>query len=681
MLYALLVGSALGLCLVAAPVRADLSEVRVNEFVASNAMGLTDEDGEFSDWIELHNTGAKLVSLGGAFLTDDATNLVKWAIPAVDLAAGEFLVIFASNKNRTTPGAELHTNFRLGAGGEYLGLIAPDGTTVIYEYAPAFPAQATDIAYGVGPGGATGFFDPPTPGAANPSTFLEAVLPVEFSVPHGIYDAPVNVGMSTATPGAEIRYTTDGSLPQAGHGTVYTAPVAVSTTTVLRVGAFKTGLQPSRVASHSLIFPAAVLTQTGAGFPSTWGIRAVDYAMDPMVVNDPQWSGEMLDALVAIPSVSLVTDIADLFGPNGIYANPRSRGDAWERLASMELIYPGGGAGFATSCGLEIHGNTSRSLGNPKQSMRVTFKAAYGPSTLSFPLFPGSSVTEHKSLVLRAGWQDGWQHARARALYLRDQYASDTQLALGQVAVHGFFVHLYLNGLYWGVYDLHERATEEFAAFHYGGDSDDWDVMKDGQLDAGERVAWDTLFGMMTPDVGTPGGYAAVQEYLDVDNLIDFVMTHHYLGNLEWAGSWVAARRDVPGETFKFVSWDGERTLRSPRRIPGLSGSGRRPQGAYGTLRRFNADFRATFAQHVQQHYFNGGALTPEAATARFMARADELSAPLLAESARWGDGARAGQPYTRNDWIAQRDRLLAEFFPVRSAIVVERYQQLGLYP
>ena len=89
MLHALLVGSALGLCLVAAPVRADLSEVRVNEFVASNAMGLTDEDGEFSDWIELHNTGATLVSLGGAFLTDDASNLVKWAIPAVDLAAGE----------------------------------------------------------------------------------------------------------------------------------------------------------------------------------------------------------------------------------------------------------------------------------------------------------------------------------------------------------------------------------------------------------------------------------------------------------------------------------------------------------------------------------------------------------------------------------------------------------------
>ena len=449
---------------------------------------------------------------------------------------------------------------------------------------------------------------------------------------------------------------------------------------MLRVGAFKTGVQPSRVASHTLIFRAAVLTQTGAGFPSAWGTRPVDYAMDPSVVNDPQWSAEMLDALVAIPSVSLVMDIADLFGANGIYANPRSRGDAWERLASMELIYPDGSAGFATSCGLEIHGNTSRTRGNPKHSMRVTFKAAYGPSTLSFPLFPGSSVTEHKSLVFRTGWQDGWQHARGHALYLRDQFANDTQRALGQVAMHGFFVHLYLNGLDWGVYQLHERATEEFAAFHYGGDPDDWDVMKDGKLDSGERVAWDTLFGLMTPDVGTPGGYAAVQQYLDVENLIDFVMTHHYLGNIEWSGSWVAARRRVAGETFRFFSWDSERTLRT-RRIPGLTGSGRRPQGAYGMLRRYNADFRATFAQHVQQHYFNGGALTPAAATARFIALADELYAPLLTESARWGDAKRAGQPFTRNDWIVERDRLLADFFPVRSATVVENYQRLGLYP
>src|SRR6185436_18841925 len=99
----LLARSLLLVLLGVAPALADLTEVRVNEFVASNATGLTDQDGEFSAWIELHNTGATLVSLGGAYLTDDAANLVKWAIPAVDLAPGGFLVVFASNKNRSTP--------------------------------------------------------------------------------------------------------------------------------------------------------------------------------------------------------------------------------------------------------------------------------------------------------------------------------------------------------------------------------------------------------------------------------------------------------------------------------------------------------------------------------------------------------------------------------------------------
>jgi hypothetical protein len=424
-----------------------------------------------------------------------------------------------------------------------------------------------------------------------------------------------------------------------------------------------------------------VLTQTGAGFPSTWGTRPVDYAMDPTIVNNPSWSGEMLAALVAIPTVSIVTDLQDLFGTNGIYSNPNSRGDDWERLVSMELLEPGGGPGFATSCGLEIHGNTSRGRVNPKHSMRCTFRASYGPATLNFQVFPDSSVTSFKHLVFRTGWQDGWLHARGKALYIRDQFASDTQLALGQVAAHGRFVHLYLNGLYWGVYAMHERASDWFAASYYGGDNDEWDVMKDGKLDEGERTAWDTLFDLMTPDAGTPAGYAAVQQYLDVDNLIDFVLTHHYVGNNEWSSSWVAARRRLPGETFKFFSWDSERTLKNSRRIPGLIGSGPRPQGAYGTLRRYSSDFRAAFAAHVQQAYFNGGALTLEATTARFMARADEIYQPLLAESARWGDGNSVGHPFTRDDWVIERDRLLSDFFPVRSSIVVEKYQRLGLYP
>jgi hypothetical protein len=121
----------------------------ISEFLASNDSGREDVDGEASDWIELHNAGDMAADLGGWYLTDDQVDLTKWQFPAVTLPPGGYLVVFASDKDRTDPAAELHANFRLAAGGEYLALVRPDGTTVAHEYAPQFPQQATDVSYGI----------------------------------------------------------------------------------------------------------------------------------------------------------------------------------------------------------------------------------------------------------------------------------------------------------------------------------------------------------------------------------------------------------------------------------------------------------------------------------------------------------------------------------------------------
>ncbi len=120
--------------------------------MASNASTLADEDGTFEDWIEIHNTGAGTVSLLNWSLTDDATQLAKWRFPATNLTAGARLVVFASGKDRRTPGAELHTNFRLDREGEYLALVEPNGVTIASEFAPAFPAQVTGVSFGLDPG-------------------------------------------------------------------------------------------------------------------------------------------------------------------------------------------------------------------------------------------------------------------------------------------------------------------------------------------------------------------------------------------------------------------------------------------------------------------------------------------------------------------------------------------------
>ena len=133
---------------VAPPVQAQ-DNVLITEFMATNTHTLVDEDGQFSDWIEIHNAGTNMVNLNGWFLTDSPSALSKWSFPSTNLAASGYMVVFASGKNRRIPGASLHTSFKLGNNGEYLALVHPDGVTVAFSYAPKYPVQVADISYGI----------------------------------------------------------------------------------------------------------------------------------------------------------------------------------------------------------------------------------------------------------------------------------------------------------------------------------------------------------------------------------------------------------------------------------------------------------------------------------------------------------------------------------------------------
>ena len=193
------------------------SSVLITEFMASNGSTLDDEDGDSSDWIELLNPTGAAIDLGGLSLTDDPARLVRWTFPArVVLGPGEFLVVFASGKDRAVAGSELHTDFQLSAGGEYLALVDSDGSTVLQEFAPAYPEQQTDISLGL-----DGLYlTVPTPGAVNRRPGVSGfVEDTRFSVDRGFYSAPFEVQITTATAGATIVYTTDCSTPTLANGT------------------------------------------------------------------------------------------------------------------------------------------------------------------------------------------------------------------------------------------------------------------------------------------------------------------------------------------------------------------------------------------------------------------------------------------------------------------------------
>lgn len=126
------------------------ADLVISEFLASNSGGLQDGDGDSPDWIEVFNAGDTVADLGGYYLTDDSADLTKWAFPAgTTIDPRSLLVVFASDKGIDGPAGELHTGYKLSAGGEYLGLIEPDGQTVVHHFSPEFPPQETNISYGL----------------------------------------------------------------------------------------------------------------------------------------------------------------------------------------------------------------------------------------------------------------------------------------------------------------------------------------------------------------------------------------------------------------------------------------------------------------------------------------------------------------------------------------------------
>ena len=219
------------------------NSVVINEFMAANESVLTNDLGETSDWIELHNASLKPVDLSGWYLTDDSHNFRKWKFPKLVIPSGGYLVVYASGKNHRNPTSELHTNFKLKKDGEYLALVKPDGLTVVHEYALKYPKQLSDISYGLGSGGEQHYFVQPSPGKTNIDEYLNFVDNLEFSVERGFFTNEFSVSISTTTEDAIIRYTLDCSSPTLTNGFDYDKPIHIASTAVLRARAFRSGLQ------------------------------------------------------------------------------------------------------------------------------------------------------------------------------------------------------------------------------------------------------------------------------------------------------------------------------------------------------------------------------------------------------------------------------------------------------
>ncbi len=252
--------------------------VYLNEFAAATGQDdpriYLDQDGSPEDWIEISNPNASAVNIGGYYLTDNATRPTKWRFPTPTIIpANGYLVVFASEKDRKVSGQQLHTNFKLSGSGEYLGFFQPDGVTAIKAFSPQFPAQTAYYSYGLtlpSTGGVYAPFGIPTPGAANTTTPGAPAGEVVFSIPSKTFvsTAPLSLSLSTASPTAQIHYTTNRTEPTAA-STLYTAAIPVTTTTMVRARAFETapGFAPGPVHSESYFLLGAAAATFNSNLP------------------------------------------------------------------------------------------------------------------------------------------------------------------------------------------------------------------------------------------------------------------------------------------------------------------------------------------------------------------------------------------------------------------------------
>ncbi len=284
---------------------AELS-VQISEFMADNDSVWPLEPGEIldgnlesSDWIEIHNDSEVPVDLSRWYLTDDFEKKTQWQFPQnanCVIQPGDYLVLFASGKTQAdNPGnypyldkaGYLHTNFNLSKKGEYLALIDPEGETPVHEYNHfdlgkgkyGYPQQQEDFSYGLY-NGETRYFAKATPGADNSGPILGFVEEPDVNIEGGCYRGIIELAMTCGTPGASIRYTTDGTPPSLTHGTYYTSPIHISSLTTIVAGAFKAGYQQSETRIETYIFldrempsfssnlPIIVVDTLGRGIPN-----------------------------------------------------------------------------------------------------------------------------------------------------------------------------------------------------------------------------------------------------------------------------------------------------------------------------------------------------------------------------------------------------------------------------
>lgn len=464
----------------------------INEVMASNKTTIYDEQGEAPDWIELYNTGNLPIDLTGFYLSDKKNNPLKWQFGSVIIEPKGYLLIYASGKDNDS--VNLHTNFKIDALGENVVLSDASGNIIDQIN---LQESYRDISYGRKSDGSIEWIhQTPSPGTSNTGIpFLGYADPITFSLPAGFYQSSIIITLSAGD--SKIYYTLDGKDPNE-NSTRYTTQITITKTSVLKAISYKENYAPGEVI-HSTYF-----------------------------INENS----------NLPVISLSSDPYNLFDYNyGIYADgpgwtPQApnRGANfwmdWERPGHIEFFDDNKNLGFSKDGILSIYGAWTRAW--PQKSFSVKFKD--GIDALEYPLFPNFDVTTFKSFILRNSGND-FQYTHIRDAMMQT-LIKDLDIDYLEYRPATTFI----NGDYWGIYNIREKISEHYVANRHGVDPSNIDMLESNMsIIHGDASHYQQLINFISNnDMTTDDAYNFVDSMIDLDECLLYFAAQVYYNNQDW---------------------------------------------------------------------------------------------------------------------------------------------------
>lgn len=541
-------------------------------------------------------TTLALTAIGGT----DETTFFTYTIPASSLVAGDNVLAVEVHQ---VAGNSSDLSFDLGLTGSSYAT-----TTTIDSV--SWGQQVSDISYGRDSSNPAIFrqYTEPTPGAENTTAVVNDIRitgnEVTASLAAGLYSTDQTVTLTC--PSGDIRYTLDGSNPKST-SPLYSAPISITATTVLRARCFETGKAPG-----------AILTRT--------------YFRGETITN--------------VPYVSVVADPETLFGNTiGIYANQHESVTGGYGLrdvykgkdapGNVEFFATGGSTGFSTTCGIRIGGENN--WVHPQKALNFDISGKYGDDNLSYDLFPGNQTSNHTAFTLRDGG-DNWEREMLRdCLY--------PKLAKGFLATDTADYRpsiVFINGAYYGLHDIRERWDDKWFFEHYHLAADKIDHLLYGHItssavslgvDKGSNVDWLALMTFLnTADMTNQVNMDYVESKIDMDSFMDFVIAESYGNNTSWHHNREFWRGKNPGNKWRWFLTDMDRTWDTGT-MSGILGSMLSSEDVLVRL-KLNTGFKQRLAQRFAAHA--AATFAPARVISVISAMDTELTAHVPRHANRW---------------------------------------------